>query len=222
MSEGLQQQRARAAGGPECSMAKAVQTMQRAAWPALVVRPKNLSGSEESMAMGSSADRRSTSSAAEMSSSVAPAGTSTPSVAVTLALRVRRATRRTDNTWTSSAGRQAGRQGSSSSGSGGKSVAQETLGASTMPPYGPANHTRKHSSLHAAVHSPIVILNADAVSARMRLVRMASGAAFTPACSGSRSGRSSAGFRTGLWQGGAHAPEDAKWRLRGRTDLPST
>jgi hypothetical protein len=60
--------------------------------------------------MGSSADRRSTSSAAEMSSSVAPAGTSTPSVAVTLALRVRRATRRTDNTWTSSAGRQAGEQ----------------------------------------------------------------------------------------------------------------
>ena len=35
---------------------------------------------------------------------------------------------------------------------------------------------------HQAAHPPIVTLKADAVSARMRLVRMASGAAFTPAC----------------------------------------
>ena len=49
----------------------------------LVVRPKNLSGLLDSMAIGSSALRFATSYAESMSSGVAPVGTSTSIVAVT-------------------------------------------------------------------------------------------------------------------------------------------
>jgi len=59
---------------------------------ALVVRPKKRSGLAASMAIGSSAFRLATSSAALMSSALAPGGTSTPNVAVTFTYSMRRAT----------------------------------------------------------------------------------------------------------------------------------